>query len=117
MMAYPSQTLTSLGQLCTALWDSQSQPVVIQPGIEPGPVVTPLVLRCSALNRCANREPSTGYHTLVSVYLHRTNRAYDENQLFSRQNETNKLLSISIEQTEHMMRTSCFQDKTKQINV
>ena len=57
MMAYPGQTLTTAGQLYTALWDSQSQPVVIQPGIEPGSVVMPLALRCSALDRCATREP------------------------------------------------------------
>ena len=58
-MAYPSQTLTwtKLGQLCAALWDSQSRPVVIKPGIEPGSVVTPLALKCSALDRCATREP------------------------------------------------------------
>ena len=55
MMAYPGQTLTwtMLGQLCTALWDSQSRLVVIQPGIKPGSVVKPLALRCSALDRCA----------------------------------------------------------------
>ena len=57
MMAYLGQTLTTLGQLCVALWDSQSQPVVIQPGIEPWSVGTPLALRCSALDRCATREP------------------------------------------------------------
>ena len=50
----------SLGQLCAALWDSQARPVVIQPGIEPGSVVTSLALRCSALDRCATREPSQG---------------------------------------------------------
>ena len=46
MTAYPGQTLTRtmLGQLCAALWDSQSQP-----GIEPGSEVMPLALRCSAL--------------------------------------------------------------------
>jgi hypothetical protein len=38
----------TLGELCTAPWDSQSQP-----RIEPGSVVTPLALWCSALNRCA----------------------------------------------------------------
>ena len=55
MTAYPGQTLTrtTLGQLCAALWDSQSRTVEIQPGIKPGSVVTPLALRCSALNRCA----------------------------------------------------------------
>ena len=30
----------------------------MQPGIEPGSVVTPLALICSALDRCATREPS-----------------------------------------------------------
>ena len=41
MTVYPGQTLIwmTLGQLCTALWDAQSQPVGIQPGIEPGSVV------------------------------------------------------------------------------
>ena len=46
----------TLGQLCNALWDSRSRPVVIQPGIEPGSVVTPLALRCSAYDRCATLE-------------------------------------------------------------
>uniref|UniRef100_A0A4W5LGP4 Nuclear receptor coactivator n=1 Tax=Hucho hucho TaxID=62062 RepID=A0A4W5LGP4_9TELE len=36
MTAYPGQTWTTLGQLCAALWDSQSRPDVIQPGFEPG---------------------------------------------------------------------------------
>ena len=31
--------------------------VVIQPGIKPRSVVMPLALRCSALDRCAIREP------------------------------------------------------------
>ena len=58
MMAYPGQTLsqTTLSQFSAALWDSQSRPVVIQPGIQPESVVTPLALRCSALDRCATRE-------------------------------------------------------------
>jgi hypothetical protein len=61
MTAYTGQTLTrtTLCQLCATLWDSQSQPVVIQPGIKLGSVVTPLALRCSALDRCATREPNT----------------------------------------------------------
>uniref|UniRef100_A0A8C7WGZ5 ADP-ribosylarginine hydrolase n=1 Tax=Oncorhynchus mykiss TaxID=8022 RepID=A0A8C7WGZ5_ONCMY len=42
-----------LGQLCSAFWDSQSQPDVIQPGFEPGTVVSPLAQRCSALDRYA----------------------------------------------------------------
>jgi hypothetical protein len=62
MTAYPGQTLTrtTLGQLCAALWDSQSQSVVIQPGIEPESVVMPLALRCSALDRCVTRDPLSG---------------------------------------------------------
>ena len=50
MTDYPGQALTwtTLGQLCAALWDSQSQPVLIQPGIEPGLVLTPLTLRETA---------------------------------------------------------------------
>ena len=57
MTAYSGQALTrtTLGQLCDVLWDSQSLPVVIQPRIEQGSVVTPLALRCSALVRCATR--------------------------------------------------------------
>jgi hypothetical protein len=55
MTAYPSQT--TLGQLYTTLWEPQSQPDVILPGIEPLSVVTPLTLRCSALDRCAIQEP------------------------------------------------------------
>ena len=53
MTAYPGQTLTQtmLGQLCAALWDSQSWSVVIQPRIEPGSVVTTLALRYSAIER------------------------------------------------------------------
>ena len=56
MTAYPGQTLTQtmLGQLCTALWDSHSRPVVIQPEIEPGSVLTPLALKCSALRPLHN---------------------------------------------------------------
>ena len=57
MMAYPGQTRTTLGQLCAALWDSQSRADVTQPGSEPGSVVMPLALRCSALERCASQEP------------------------------------------------------------
>ena len=53
MMAYPGQTLTRtmLGQLCTGLWDYQSWLVVIQPGITPGSVVTPIALGCSAIDQ------------------------------------------------------------------
>jgi hypothetical protein len=59
MTAYPGQTLirTKLAQLCAALWASKSQPVVIQPEINPGFVVMTLALRSSALDRCATREP------------------------------------------------------------
>ena len=51
----PPLTRTTLGQLCSALWDSRSRPEVIQPGIEPGSVVTPLALRCSALDSCTTQ--------------------------------------------------------------
>jgi hypothetical protein len=37
--------------------DYQSQPDVMQPGFKPGTVVTPLALKCSALDCCATREP------------------------------------------------------------
>uniref|UniRef100_A0A673ZT80 RAB3A interacting protein like 1 n=1 Tax=Salmo trutta TaxID=8032 RepID=A0A673ZT80_SALTR len=81
MTAYPGQTLKTLGQLCAALCDTQSRLVVIQPGIEPGSVVTPLALSCSALDRCATREPplvTTNYLNisnkqlkgLVSLHVH-----------------------------------------------
>ena len=54
MTAYPGQTRTTLSQLCAALWDSQSRPDVVQPGFEPGTVMSPLELRCSALNNCVH---------------------------------------------------------------
>jgi hypothetical protein len=50
----------TLGQLCAALWDSQSRTVVIQPGIEPVSVVTRLALRCSALDHRPTQEPKSG---------------------------------------------------------
>ena len=56
MTAYPSQTQMTLDQLCTTLWDSQSQSDVIQSGIEPGTVATPLALWWTALDRCATWE-------------------------------------------------------------
>ena len=62
----PPLTQTTLGQLRAALWDSQSWPAVIQPGIEPGSVVTPPALRCSALDLCATREP-LGRQTYITL--------------------------------------------------
>ena len=59
MTASPGQTRTKLGQFCAVFWDSQSRLDVIETGIEPGTVVTPLALRCSALDRCATRELKT----------------------------------------------------------
>jgi hypothetical protein len=56
MTAYSGQILTRLSQLCASLWGSQSQPVVIEPRIEPGSVVMPLALRCSAVDHCTTRE-------------------------------------------------------------
>jgi hypothetical protein len=43
---------------------------VIQPGFKLGTVVTPLALRCSALDRCATREP-TGEKLVESMLLPR----------------------------------------------
>ncbi|KAK6301670.1 hypothetical protein J4Q44_G00277230 [Coregonus suidteri] len=48
------RTQRTLVQLCTASW--VSRPAVTQPRIEPGFVVAPQALRCSALDRCAARE-------------------------------------------------------------
>jgi hypothetical protein len=42
-------TRTTLGQLCAASLVSRSRPAATQPGIEPGCVLTPLALGCSAL--------------------------------------------------------------------
>jgi hypothetical protein len=52
MTTYTSQTQTTVCKLCNA----QTQLVVIHPGIVPRSVVTSLVLRCSALDRCATQE-------------------------------------------------------------
>jgi hypothetical protein len=59
MTACHGQTVTRmmLGQLCAVLLNSQSRPVVKQPAIKPGSVVTPLGLQCSSLDHCATREP------------------------------------------------------------
>ena len=51
---------TTLGQLCASSLVSWSRPAVTQPGIEPGSVVTPQALRCSALDRCATGEALSG---------------------------------------------------------
>jgi hypothetical protein len=64
MMAYPGQTQTALGKLYAALWDFQSQPDVIQAGFELGTVVTPLALRCSALDHCATPERVSPFHPI-----------------------------------------------------
>ena len=53
MTAYPDQTRMTLGRLCPTLCDSQSWLDMIQPGT----VVTPLVLRCSVPDRCTTWEP------------------------------------------------------------
>ena len=65
----PPLIRTTLGQLFSALLDSWSRPVVIQPGIEPGSVVTPLALRCSALDRCATREAPDRNILFARVFL------------------------------------------------
>ena len=56
MTAYQGQTRLALGQSCAALFDSHSQPDVMQPGFEPGTAVMPLALKRSVLDRCVTRE-------------------------------------------------------------
>jgi hypothetical protein len=56
MTAYPSQKQTTIGQMCSTLWHSQSQPDVTQPGFELGTVVTPLALSYSALDHCTTQK-------------------------------------------------------------
>ena len=77
MTAYPGQTWMTLGQLCAALWDSQSRLDVIHPGFKPRIVVTPLALRCSAFDCCATQEHQSspvGLHLLYSICMNvRTN--------------------------------------------
>ena len=67
MTAYHGQTRTTLGQLCAALWDSQAQPDVIGTGLEPGNIVMPLALRCSALDRCATWESKSCLKRLSEI--------------------------------------------------
>jgi hypothetical protein len=62
---FTGQTWTTLGQLRDALLDSQSQPVRMS-------VVTPLALRCSALDPCSTRVP----HFLVLFYISLDEMAY-----------------------------------------
>jgi hypothetical protein len=69
MTAYPGQTRTMLGQLCAALWDSQSKLDVIQLGFKPRTVVMSLALRCSALDRCATREPNINKPFVKSTFV------------------------------------------------
>ena len=79
MASYTGQTRTALGQLCAALWDSQSRPDVLQSGFGPGTVVTPLALRCSAVDRCVTREPSTDrWITKLSVEQHAHNERNEQ---------------------------------------
>ena len=58
----------TLGQLCAALWDAQSRTDVKQPGFEPGTLVTPPALRCSALDRCATLFPAKVTTTATGQY-------------------------------------------------
>ena len=51
----PPLTRTTLCQLCSAPWVSQSQPAATEPGLEPGSLVAQLALLCSALDRCTTR--------------------------------------------------------------
>ena len=80
MTAYPGKTRTTLGKLCDALWEFQSRPVVIQPGIEPGSVVMPPAMRCSALDRCATREPNlSSIIQLLSLMTESINTSFQVN--------------------------------------
>ena len=56
------QTPTILGQLCIALWDTQSQPDVIQPGFEPGTIASCTETQCLRLLR-HSRNPSEEFIT------------------------------------------------------
>jgi hypothetical protein len=67
MTVNPGQTWMTLDQLCAAVWYSQSRPGVIEPGFEPRIFVTPLALRCSALDRCTSQEPMGKYGGFGSV--------------------------------------------------
>ena len=69
----PGHTRTTLGQL----WDSQSRPDVTQPGFEPGTVVTPLALRCSAWDRFATREGAPLPLRIPCVILQGQNVLFD----------------------------------------
>ena len=51
MTAYTVQTRTTLSQLCAALWDSQSRPLVIPWFDSRVSVVTPQAPRCSNASR------------------------------------------------------------------
>uniref|UniRef100_A0A8C7LSZ9 phosphatidylinositol-3,4,5-trisphosphate 5-phosphatase n=1 Tax=Oncorhynchus mykiss TaxID=8022 RepID=A0A8C7LSZ9_ONCMY len=53
----PKEAPTTLGQMWTSLWDSQSQPDVMQPGFKPGTIVMLFALSCSALDHCATQMP------------------------------------------------------------
>jgi hypothetical protein len=68
MTAYPGQTRTMLGQFCASLWDSQSWPDMTEPGFDPGTIVTPLSLGCSAFDNCATREPHGATFVCVSSH-------------------------------------------------
>jgi hypothetical protein len=71
MTAYTGQTQTTLGQMRTALWDSQSRWHCGTPNCDTAwirtrvSVVMPLALRCSTLDRCATREPITEIDMLI----------------------------------------------------
>jgi hypothetical protein len=46
-------------------WANCALPYVMQPRFEPETAVTPLALRCSALDRCDTREPERVRHLNV----------------------------------------------------
>jgi hypothetical protein len=65
----PSVTRTMLVQLCTESWVSRSCLAATQPGIEPGSVVAPQSLQCSALDCCATLESVVYQMTLSTLLL------------------------------------------------
>ena len=67
MKAY-ALTRAVLGQLCATLWDSQSQPVVKQPGIKPGSVVMP-EMQCPRPLRHSGAQLVKGLISMVTSTL------------------------------------------------
>ena len=101
-----------LGQLCAAQWDSQSQPVVIQPGFKPGAVVTPLELRCGALDCCTTCEPN-----LPTFHQHVNQREIILDHLYSTHRDAYKALPrppFGKSDHNYILLTPAYMQKLKQ---